>query len=105
MFAVVILGLRRAMSHFCIVAKVVRGPILWVPVISAPRTRGTGGTQSLQAPRYPGDWRDSVLSDPQVPWGLAGLSPFSSPGTLEDWWDSSPFRPPDTLKTGDTQSY
>ena len=36
------------------------------------------------------DWRDSVLSAPQVPCGLAGLSTFAPPGTLEpgDWRDS-----------------
>ena len=28
------------------------------------------------------DWRDSVVSAHQVPWGLAGLSPFSPAGTL-----------------------
>lgn len=35
--------------------------VLRVPVISASRTLGTGGgTQAFQAPRYPGDWQDSV---------------------------------------------
>ena len=47
-----------------------------------PGTLRSGGTQSFKAPRYPGDWWDSVLSGPQVPWGLAGLSPFRPPGTL-----------------------
>ena len=45
---------------------------------------------SVQAPRYPMDWRDSVLSAPQVPWGLAGLIPF---------------RPPCTLRSGGTHSF
>ena len=30
----------------------------------------------------PGDWRDSVLSAPQVPHGLVGLSPFGHQVTL-----------------------
>ena len=49
---------------------------------SHPDTRRTGETQSFQAPRYPKDWRDSVLSAPHVPLGLARLSPFSPPGIL-----------------------
>ena len=83
-------------ASFRFFPKVVRVPVLWVPFILASRTLGTGGTQSFQAPRYrgdwrdssflppryPGDWRDSVLSASQVPWGLAGLSPFRPPGTL-----------------------
>ena len=55
-------------------------------------TLGTGGTQSFQAPRYPGDWRDSVLSGSRVlriPWELAELKSF---------------QPPRTLGTGETQS-
>ena len=48
----------------------------------ASRHPTTGETQSFQVPRYPGDRRDSVLSGPQVLLGLAGLSPFRSPGTL-----------------------
>ena len=65
-------------------AKVVRVPVLLVPVILASRTLGTGGTQSFQ------DWRGSVLSATQIPGGLARLSPF---------------RPQDTLRTGGTQSF
>ena len=100
-------------------------------VISASRTLGTSGTQSFQAPRYPEDSRDSVLLATQVPWGLAGLGPFRTPGTRGtgmtqsfqaprypwDWRDSvlsgppvtwelaelSPFSPPGTLGTGGTQ--
>ena len=77
-------------------------------------TMVTGGTQSCHAPRYhgdwrnsvqyPGDWRDSVLSGPQVPWIFAGLSPFRPPGTLE-WRDSVLSAPPGTLWTGGTQSF
>ena len=40
-------------------------------------TQGTAGdysgTPSFHDPRYPGDWRDSVLSAPQVPSGQARL--------------------------------
>ena len=42
---------------------------------------------------YSGDWRDSVVSTPQVPWGLAGLSPFRPPGTLETG-RTQPYNPP-----------
>ena len=73
----------------------------------------------MHAPRYPGDWRDSVFSGPHVPWGLVGLSHFRPPDTLktggtqpfqaprypEYWRDSSLFWPPDTLLTGGTQSF
>ena len=65
--------------------KFVRVPVLPVPVICASRTLGTGqtrffeppgtlrtgGTRSAQPPRYPRDWRDSVISAPEVPSGLA----------------------------------
>ena len=67
------------------------------------------------------DWRDSVVSAHQVPWGLAGLSPFSPPDTKYpgDWRDSglsgpqvpygraglSPFIPPGTLGIVGTQSF
>ena len=74
-------------------AKVVRVPVLRVPIISASRTLGTGGTQSLQHPRYPEDWRDSVL-----------FGPFRAPDTLGtgDWRDSVlSAKAPDTLGTGD----
>lgn len=47
-----------------------------------PRSLGTGGTQSFQAPKYPADWQYSVLSGPQVPSGLVGLSLFGPSGTL-----------------------
>ena len=36
----------------------------------------------LSGLRYPVDWRDSILLAPQVPCGLAGLSPFAPPCTL-----------------------
>ena len=88
---------------------------------SSPGTLGAGSTQSLQPPTYPGDWRDSVLSGPQVPYGLAGISSFNPPSTLgtdgtqscqpprypEDWRDSVLLGPqvPDTLETGGTQSF
>ena len=55
-----------------------------------PGTLGTGGTQSFQPPRYPGDWRGSVLSGPQVPLGLAGLSLFWPPGTCLLYTSPSP---------------
>ena len=60
---------------------------------SPPGTLGTVGTQPFQAPKYPGDWRDSVLSGPQVSWGLEGLSPFRPPGTLRTVGTQS-FQPP-----------
>ena len=80
------LGIERAVS------KVVRVPVLRVPVILASRTLETGGNQSLQAARYLGDlglagpnpFRPSgnlgtgaaqSFLPPQVPWGLAELSP------------------------------
>ena len=81
---------------------------------------GTCGTQSSQPSNTLGtwDWRDAVISAHQVSWGLAGLRPSSSPGTLgtgrtqsfqafrypEDWRDSV-LRPPGTLRTGGTQSF
>ena len=122
-------------------AKVVRVPVLQVPVLLASGTLRTGGTQSFWPPMYPEDWRDSVflapryrvdwrdsvlsgprypvdhrdsvLFAPQVPWALAGLSTFGSPGTLGtcrtqsfqpprypmNWWDSVSFRPPGNLGT------
>ena len=42
----------------------------------------TGGTQSFQPARYPGNWHDCVLSAPPGTLGLAGLSLFRPPGTL-----------------------
>ena len=54
------------------VSKVVR-----VAALLASGTLWTGGTQSFGAPRYPEDWRDSVLSA----CGLAGLSLLEPPGT------------------------
>ena len=127
----------------CISSKVVTAvPVLRVPVRSTSLTLGSGRTQSFQAPRYPegsvfcasrcsenwgtqpfqaprssGDWWYSVLSGPRVPWGLAGLSPFSPPGTLGtgvtqsfqaprypgDWRDSVLSAPPGTLRTGGTR--
>ena len=48
-----------------------------------PGTLETGGTQHVWPPRYPGDWWDSVLSAPQVPYRLVGLSPFGHQVTLE----------------------
>ena len=39
---------------------------------SLPGTVGTGRSQSFQPPRYPGDWRYSVLSTSQVPLGTGG---------------------------------
>ena len=42
----------------------------------------TGGTQYVCPPRYPGDWWDSVILAPQVPYGLVGLSSFGDHGTL-----------------------
>ena len=74
--------------------------------------------QSFQAPRYPGDWRESVLSVPKVPWGLVGLSSFSPPGTLgtggtqsfqaprypKDWGTQFFQAPKYTLGTGGTQT-
>ena len=88
----------------CYLSKVTRVPVLRVqsfrlllPLGLAglspfrpPGAVGTGGTQSFQAPLYPGDWRDSVFSAPRVDWGPAGLSHF---------------RPPCTLGTGGTQSF
>ena len=65
---------------------------------SPPGTLRTGGTQW-----YPGDLRDSVLSGPQVSWGLAGFSPLRPPGTLGTGW-TQPFQPPRYLETGGTQS-
>ena len=72
-------------------------------VFQPPGTLRTGGTV-LSAP---GDSRDSVLSGPHVPWGLAGLSPVSPSGTLgtgrtqsfqvpryQDWRDSNNFKVP-----------
>ena len=53
----------------------------------------------LSGHRYPVDWRDSVLSAYQVPWGLAGLSPFSPPGTLRTGATQS-LRPTGNLATG-----
>ena len=50
--------------------------------IRPPGSLRTGGAESCQALRYPGDWRDSVLLGPQVPWGLARLSPFRPLGTM-----------------------
>ena len=101
---------------------------------SPPGTLGTGGTQSFQPPRYPGDWRDAVLSTHKVTQELVGFSPFRRPGTIlmetdgtqsfmapryrGDWWDAvprvngglkglSPFRRPGTLLigTGGTESF
>ena len=91
-------------------SKVVRVPVLRVPVLSgsrypvdwrdgvllAPRYLGDwldsvlSATRYpedwrdsvLSASRYPGDWRDWVISAPQAPCGLVGLSHFSPPGTL-----------------------
>ena len=71
---------------------------------SPPGTLGTVGTQPFQAPKYPGDWRDSVLSGPQVSWGLEGLSPFRPPEVSWKLAGFSPFRPPRTLGTCGTQS-
>ena len=60
-----------------------------------PGTLGTVGTQSFQAPRYPWDWRDSVLSGSQLPLlGLAGLSPFRLPDTLAGTGETQSFQPP-----------
>ena len=92
-------------------------------------TPRTGGTQSVQVTRYPGDWWDYVILERQVPWRLVEPSPFS-PGTLRtggtqsfqaprypgDWRESvlsvpkvpwglvglSSFSPPGTLGTGGT---
>ena len=69
-------------TFFFLVAKVVRVPVLRVPVLWVSGTLWTGGTQSLWAIRYPENWRDSVRLALQVPCGLAGLSPFGPPGTL-----------------------
>ena len=57
---------------------------------SPPGVLGAGETHSFQPLRYAWDWRYSILSAPQVSWGLAGLSPF---------------RPPGSLATGGTQSF
>ena len=66
-----------------------RGPILpQVPSGQAglsnvsPGTPEIGRAQFIQPPTHPWGWRDSVLSGPQVPWGLAGFGHFSPPGTL-----------------------
>ena len=75
--------------------KVDRVPVLRVPIISVSRTLGTGLTQFVQAPEYPGNWRDSALLAPQVPWGLAGNSLFS-PQVLLGLAGLSPFMPPGT---------
>ena len=40
------------------------------------------GLSSLSLPVAPADWWDSVLSAPEAPFGLVGLSPFSPSGTL-----------------------
>ena len=79
--------------------RVVRVPVLQVPVLLASRTRWTGGTQVFLAP--PGTvWNGGTQSFQQVPCELAGLRPFSPhvPCGLEglspfsrytvDWWNS-----------------
>ena len=54
-----------------------RYPVDWRDsVLSATRYPVDWRDSVLSATRYPVDWRDSVLSAYQVPWGLAGLSPF-----------------------------
>ena len=49
--------------------------ILWAGGSQSLQARrpaiGTGGTQSFLAPRYPGYSWDSVVSAPQVPYGLS----------------------------------
>ena len=55
-------------------SEVVRVPFLRVPIISASRTLGIGGTQSFQPPGTLGTGEDSVLS--AQPLGLEGLSHF-----------------------------
>ena len=57
------------------VSKVVR-----VAALLASGTLWTGGTQSFGAPRYPEDWRDSVL--------LAQDSVLLAPRYPVDWRDS-----------------
>ena len=65
-----------------------RYPVDWRDsVLSATRYPVDWRDSVLSAPRYPVDWRDSVLLPPQVPCGLSGLSRFSPPGTL--WTESS----------------
>ena len=54
--------------------KVVRVPVLRIPVISAPRR-----TEVVSAPRYPSDWRDSVISDPPSTLGT-GFSNMTGTG-------------------------
>ena len=58
--------------------KIVKVPVLRVPLLLALGTLWTGGTQSFWPPRYPEDWRNSVLSATRYP---------------VDWRDSSPFGP------------
>ena len=69
-----------------------------------PGTLKTGGTQSFCPPRYPEDWRDSVLWAPRYP--VDGrdsvLVSFSPPGTLWIGWTQS-FQAPGTLWTCGTQ--
>ena len=89
---------------FWFLPKIVKVPVVRVPVISASRTLRTGEAPSFQAPWYPGDWWDSVLSDPQVPWELAGLLNHFSPQVPRGLTGPSPFRPAGTLRTGGTQS-
>ena len=52
-----------------------------------PDTLGTGGSLSSQHTKYSGDWQDSILSAPQVPWGLAD-SVLSGLQATTDWHDS-----------------
>ena len=71
----------------------------------------TKGRQSTSTPGnsplgfwYPVDWRDSVVLGPQIPGGLAGLSPFSLPVPC-GLAGLRTFNPPGTLWTGGTQSF
>ena len=83
-----------------------------------PGTLRTDGTQVLLAPRYPGEWRDSVFSATRYPvnWRDSVLS--ARRYTVDwrdsvllatryhlDWWDSVVSVPPGTLWTGGTQSF
>ena len=68
-------------------AKVVRVPVLRVPVLLASRTLWTAGTQSFRPPGYPVDWRDSVLLAPRYPVDWRD-SVLSATRYLVDWRDS-----------------
>ena len=95
---------------------VVRVPVLGLPVLLASGTLWTAGTQSFWPPRYPVDWRDSVLSAARYSgdWQDSVLSaptrryPVAWRDSVVvatrypvDWWESV-LQAPGTLWTGGT---